>query len=115
MSAERTRARSSSRPFARGGTADRDTFSVRTTPRSRMIKCPYCHFDNEDGALFCEQCKSDLAAPAPVVAAPVPVAHGETHPDVPTAEPLMAEPVAEAVEGVPAAVPYEPIPEAQPA
>jgi len=26
-----------------------------------MLKCPFCHFDNEDGALFCEQCKSDLA------------------------------------------------------
>jgi hypothetical protein len=25
-----------------------------------MVKCPFCHFDNEDGALFCEQCKSDL-------------------------------------------------------
>ena len=27
-----------------------------------MIKCRICEFDNEDGALFCEQCKSDLAA-----------------------------------------------------
>jgi FHA domain len=26
-----------------------------------MVKCPFCHYDNEDGALFCEQCKSDLA------------------------------------------------------
>src|SRR5260370_23863981 len=25
-----------------------------------MVKCPVCNFDNEDGALFCEQCKSDL-------------------------------------------------------
>ncbi len=25
-----------------------------------MIICPFCHFENEDGALFCEQCKSDL-------------------------------------------------------
>ncbi len=24
------------------------------------MKCPYCHFENEDGVLFCEQCKSDL-------------------------------------------------------
>jgi hypothetical protein len=31
-----------------------------------MIKCPFCHFDNEDGALFCEQCKSDLAGVEPV-------------------------------------------------
>src|SRR5438270_5989551 len=27
-----------------------------------MVKCPFCQFDNEDGALFCEQCKSDLAS-----------------------------------------------------
>lgn len=27
-----------------------------------MSKCPYCGFDNEDGTLFCEQCKSDLTA-----------------------------------------------------
>jgi hypothetical protein len=26
-----------------------------------MIKCPVCHFDNEEGALFCDHCKSDLA------------------------------------------------------
>lgn len=25
-----------------------------------MIECPCCQFHNEDGALFCEQCKSDL-------------------------------------------------------
>jgi len=24
------------------------------------MKCPFCQFSNEDGALFCEQCKSDL-------------------------------------------------------
>ncbi len=36
-----------------------------------MVKCPFCQFDNEDGALFCEQCKSDLASVAPV-AAPAP-------------------------------------------
>jgi hypothetical protein len=28
-----------------------------------MIKCPVCQFDNEEGALFCEQCKSDLGTP----------------------------------------------------
>jgi len=27
-----------------------------------MVKCPFCGFENEDGALFCEQCKSDLSA-----------------------------------------------------
>jgi hypothetical protein len=39
-----------------------------------MLKCPFCHFENEDGALFCEQCKSDVAgaepAAAPAVATP---------------------------------------------
>jgi hypothetical protein len=30
-----------------------------------MLKCPFCHFENEDGALFCEQCKSDLAGAEP--------------------------------------------------
>jgi hypothetical protein len=39
-----------------------------------MIKCPLCQFENEDGALFCEQCKSDLSAtetaPATSPAAP---------------------------------------------
>jgi FHA domain len=32
-----------------------------------MVKCPFCHFDNEDGALFCETCKSDLAGVEPAV------------------------------------------------
>lgn len=34
-----------------------------------MLKCPFCQFDNEDGALFCEQCKSDLGFAAEPVAA----------------------------------------------
>ena len=41
-----------------------------------MTKCPFCHFDNEDGALFCEQCKSDLTSVAPArprLAAPIPM------------------------------------------
>ena len=41
-----------------------------------MVVCPFCHFENEDGALFCEQCKSDLtgvdSAPAVPFAAEVP-------------------------------------------
>ncbi len=49
-----------------------------------MTKCPFCHFENEDGALFCEQCKSDLAAAPVAQAAPVEA--------IPTAEPLPAEP-----------------------
>ncbi|MFO0841909.1 MAG: FHA domain-containing protein [Gemmataceae bacterium] len=60
-----------------------------------MIKCPFCHFENEDGALFCERCASDLAAakpaePAPVVAEPMPY---EAIP-IATAEPLEAIPLA---------------------
>jgi len=46
-----------------------------------MIVCPFCHFENEDGALFCEQCKSDLtgvdsapAVPFAAEAPPLPVA-----------------------------------------
>ena len=49
-----------------------------------MMKCPFCHFDNEDGALFCEQCKSDLAgvesAPPVHSAQPVIAAGIETVP-----------------------------------
>lgn len=41
-----------------------------------MIKCPYCGHGNEDGTLFCEQCKSDL---------------GALSEQVPTAEPLAAD------------------------
>jgi len=52
-----------------------------------MTKCPFCHFDNEDGALFCEQCKSDLG-----VAPAAPLAHAEPVEGIPTAEPLQAEP-----------------------
>jgi hypothetical protein len=50
-----------------------------------MVKCPFCHYDNEEGALFCEQCKSDLGAPT------VPLAHAEPVEGIPTAEPLTAE------------------------
>ena len=34
-----------------------------------MVQCPFCHYNNEDGALFCEQCKSDLAGVAVTVEA----------------------------------------------
>jgi hypothetical protein len=58
-----------------------------------MITCPYCQFHNEDGALFCEQCKSDLgAAEAVVVSQPVEAS-------VPAAEPVHeSPPVAAAVD-----------------
>ena len=35
-----------------------------------MVKCPFCQFENEEGALFCEQCKSDLGANEPAAATP---------------------------------------------
>ena len=58
-----------------------------------MVKCPFCHYDNEDGALFCEQCKSDLAGVEPalqaeVIEAVVPIAAAEIVETVP----LMAVP-----------------------
>jgi pSer/pThr/pTyr-binding forkhead associated (FHA) protein len=76
-----------------------------------MVKCPFCHFDNEEGALYCEQCKSDLAAAAPVAPA-IPVAQAETLPgaSVPHAAPVLVEAVAEAVaEPIPTAA-YDTIP-----
>ena len=33
-----------------------------------MLKCPFCQFENEDGVLFCEQCKSDLGVAEAAVA-----------------------------------------------
>lgn len=37
-----------------------------------MIKCPFCHFENEDGALFCERCTSDVSSVAPAAGKSVP-------------------------------------------
>jgi hypothetical protein len=80
-----------------------------------MLKCPFCHFDNEDGALFCEQCKSDLAGVAPAAAGPevAVAAVVEAMPvggDVPVAAvveatPVMAEVAAVAVAEIPPAAP----------
>src|SRR6516225_4150722 len=57
-----------------------------------MIKCPFCNFENEDGALFCEQCKTDLGGESPAIAQPlspeeanaptVPLASSETTPPI---------------------------------
>ncbi len=82
-----------------------------------MTKCPFCHFENEDGSLFCEQCKSDLSpvTPEPVLAGPEPVPVGaipvEAIPagalssGMPEAAPVVLEaiPVAAEAAGVPAA------------
>ena len=48
-----------------------------------MSKCPYCHFENEAGALFCEQCKSDLGWTEPTIAQPMAVS--ETAESIPEA------------------------------
>ena len=59
-----------------------------------MLKCPYCQFDNEDGALFCEQCKSDLggvATEAVPVAAAVAVEAAPMEAMAVEAAPMMAE------------------------
>jgi hypothetical protein len=74
-----------------------------------MIKCPFCHFDNEDGALFCERCTSDLSgvASTPARSAPPPPPP-PVAPAIPMAEafPVGSDPVF--AEAVPMAV-AEPI------
>lgn len=101
-----------------------------------MVKCPFCGFENEDGALFCEQCKSDLAAPADlpkaappeeVLAVATPISESESAPassapvepllatePIPLAEPMAApapgpaaESPAPAAEPKPGALPAE--------
>ena len=60
-----------------------------------MLKCPFCNFENEDGALFCEQCKSDLGSVAPAAAGdevPMAAVVEESTPAVPMATPLEALP-----------------------
>jgi len=58
-----------------------------------MTKCRFCHFDNEDGAAFCEQCKSDLSTATPQpVNAPHPAAlEEEPAPAVTEANPVVLE------------------------
>jgi hypothetical protein len=70
-----------------------------------MITCPYCAFQNEEGTLFCEQCKSDLTSlPEPkVMNSPSAVAEDRTAEErpvietVPANEVPMAEPIGEPV------------------
>ena len=80
-----------------------------------MMKCPFCHFDNEDGALFCEQCKSDLGGVPVSVSPAVATAEPVVEAVVAEAVPVEAEAV-EAVEAVaePAVATAEPIAEAAP-
>src|SRR5689334_20521277 len=61
------------RPAQRSGRGRSSGTFLTPWRLSAMLRCPFCHYDNEDGALFCEQCKSDLAGvEAPPVAAPAP-------------------------------------------
>jgi hypothetical protein len=80
-----------------------------------MLKCPFCNFDNEEGALFCEQCKSDLSGVEPTPASPaVPVAHvlEET---VPMAQAMPeAAVVAAVLESTPAPLPPAAVAETPP-
>ena len=41
-------------------------FSLLSQLSYGMVKCPFCAFSNEDGALFCEQCKSDISNVQPM-------------------------------------------------
>jgi pSer/pThr/pTyr-binding forkhead associated (FHA) protein len=86
-----------------------------------MLKCPFCNFENEEGALFCEQCKSDLGSvtPAPAAEAVPMAAVLEEPPPVaafPTAEPIPmaalheAPPMAAVVDESPAPPPAPPEP-----
>jgi hypothetical protein len=63
-----------------------------------MVKCPFCHYDNEEGALFCEQCKSDLAGVEPGM----------------TAQPIEAEAVPLAAAEIVETVPLVSVPEGTP-
>jgi hypothetical protein len=75
-----------------------------------MLKCPFCNFENEDGALFCEQCKSDLGSVAPAPAAEaVPMAAIVDEPPPMAAFPA-AEPFVGLAEKAPMAAVVEPEP-----
>jgi hypothetical protein len=67
-----------------------------------MVKCPFCQFNNEDGALFCEQCKSDLSGVEPVGIPAAKPAGG--HGDIPVASVVGGETIPMAhVEPIPMA------------
>lgn len=63
------------------------------------MNCPVCGFTNEDGALFCDKCKSDLEMPAPPVQATIPMTDQSASPATPsspapvTEEPIPLEPI----------------------
>lgn len=59
-----------------------------------MIVCPFCGYENEDGALFCEQCKSDLAGVPSTSEAPIEA-------EVIEAEPVEEAPMVDVIEASP--------------
>lgn len=65
-----------------------------------MLKCPYCAYENEEGTLFCEQCKSDLAVISQA--------------DIPSAQPMeaAAEPLVQAAAAVASTAQHAPLSEA---
>jgi len=79
-----------------------------------MSSCPFCNFKNEDGAIFCEQCKSDLSSADVALAIPmedaIPMA--DAVPEIPVAEPFSFEDVAQAipVKEVPSALAFPNVP-----
>src|SRR5713101_4875877 len=80
-----------------------------------MTKCPFCQYDNEDGALFCEQCKSDLGVLEVSASALPPVALEQAQ-DATDAAIATAVPVANPVrsEDLAGAADTGPIPVARP-
>src|SRR5947209_467120 len=77
-------------------------FEQRTAWRRRLlpdaevlvvmpVKCPFCSFNNEDGALFCEQCKSDISGVAAAPAGASPSAMPEAAPMAVVEEVAVAE------------------------
>jgi hypothetical protein len=80
-----------------------------------MVKCPFCGFNNEDGTLFCEQCKSDLAQSTPVPG-PAPTAPpGEAVPMAAVVAEATPAPVAESAPPMADVVPTPVAEEAPPA
>ena len=81
-----------------------------------MIRCPFCHFENEEGALFCEQCKSDLAGVEPAIPsvlpieAAIPVAAAEVIETIPVVTVPEGMPVVEAILAEPLAAPFAGMP-----
>jgi FHA domain len=75
-----------------------------------MHKCPFCQYDNEDGALFCEQCKSDLGAGQAVAVAEAVPEPAEAPDEVPVADEVDGNAPAPVAEEVPMAAPVEAAP-----